>query len=85
LVSIVNVPGSAAERISDGIIPMHAGPEIGVASTKAFTTSVVDQLLLAMVLGQARGTMSPELRRELTDAILALPDQAGHALANGHD
>jgi glucosamine--fructose-6-phosphate aminotransferase (isomerizing) len=50
--SIVNAVGSQAERVSDGIISMRAGPEIGVASTKAFTTSIVDQYLLACYLAQ---------------------------------
>ncbi len=45
--SIVNVFGSQAMRISDGFIPMQAGPEIGVASTKAFTNSIMDLYLLA--------------------------------------
>ncbi|HEY85612.1 MAG TPA: glutamine--fructose-6-phosphate transaminase (isomerizing) [Chloroflexi bacterium] len=85
LVSIVNVVGSMAQRISDGIILMRTGPEIGVASTKAFTASLIDQLLLAMALGQARGTLSPEKSYELAQAIMALPDQAGHVLSNGND
>ena len=46
--SIVNVIGSQAARLADSVIYMHAGPEIGVASTKAFTASVVDQYLLAV-------------------------------------
>jgi glucosamine--fructose-6-phosphate aminotransferase (isomerizing) len=50
--SIVNAIGSQAERVSDGYIAMRAGPEIGVASTKAFTTSIVDQYLLACYLAQ---------------------------------
>ncbi len=50
--SIVNAIGSQAERVSDGTIAMRAGPEIGVASTKAFTTSIVDQYLLACYLAQ---------------------------------
>ena len=57
--SIVNVIGSQAMRIADGYITMQAGPEIGVASTKAFTASLVDQYLLALYLGQLRGTLSP--------------------------
>ncbi|MFQ5578154.1 MAG: glutamine--fructose-6-phosphate transaminase (isomerizing), partial [Anaerolineae bacterium] len=85
LVSIVNVVGSMAQRISDGVVYIHAGPEIGVASTKAFTASLVDQLLLAMALGQARGTMSAEQSRELAQALIALPDQAGHILGNGNN
>ena len=85
VVSIVNVPGSMAQRASDGVIFMHAGPEIGVASTKAFTASLLDQLLLAMALGQARGTLDEETGRALAQAIAALPDQAGHVLGNGND
>lgn len=80
VVSIVNAPGSMAERVSDGVIYMNTGPEIGVASTKAFTASLVDQLLFAMALGQARGTLSPEMSQELAQAIMALPAQAGKIL-----
>lgn len=85
LISIVNVQGSMAERISDGIILMHTGPEIGVASTKAFTASLVDQLLLAMALGQMRGTLGAEESRAIAQALLALPTQAGNVLADGNN
>jgi glucosamine--fructose-6-phosphate aminotransferase (isomerizing) len=54
--AIVNNVGSEARRVADGYILMQAGPEIGVASTKAFTTSIVDQFLLAVHLAQLRGT-----------------------------
>ena len=57
--SIVNVIGSQAHRIVDGAILMHAGPEIGVASTKAFTTSLVDLYMLGVYLGGLRGTLDP--------------------------
>jgi glucosamine--fructose-6-phosphate aminotransferase (isomerizing) len=78
--SIVNAVGSQSTRISDGYIPMQAGPEIGVASTKAFTTSLVDQYLLALALGQMRGTLSPvQLRRHVND-LAQLPDLAGRVL-----
>ena len=53
LATIVNVIGSQAARVSDSVIYMHTGPEIGVASTKAFTASLVDQYLLAVYLGVA--------------------------------
>ena len=53
--SIVNAIGSQSMRLADGHIAMHAGPEIGVASTKAFTTSIVDLYLLACALGTLRG------------------------------
>ncbi len=85
LISIVNVQGSMAERISDGTILMHTGPEIGVASTKAFTASLVDQLLLAMALGQMRGTLDAAESHALAQALLALPAQAGDVLADGND
>jgi glutamine---fructose-6-phosphate transaminase (isomerizing) len=64
--SIVNAVGSQSTRISDGYIPMHAGPEIGVASTKAFTTSLTDQYLLALALGQLRCTLTPQRRASLS-------------------
>jgi glucosamine--fructose-6-phosphate aminotransferase (isomerizing) len=54
LATIVNVIGSQAARVSDSVIYMHTGPEIGVASTKAFTASLVDQYLLALHLGRLR-------------------------------
>jgi glucosamine--fructose-6-phosphate aminotransferase (isomerizing) len=83
--SIVNVIGSQAARLSDGVIYMHAGPEIGVASTKAFTTSVVDLYLLAVYLGQARGTIAPEQMNEYLDVLLGLPKLAGDILDNGQE
>ena len=52
--AIVNAIGSQAERFADGFIPMRAGPEISVCSTKTFVASIVDQYLLACALGQAR-------------------------------
>jgi len=85
LVSIVNVIGSMAQRVSDGCILMHAGPEIGVASTKAFTTSLVNQLLLGAYLGQARGTLAPEESCALAQALAELPDLAGRLLQEGYN
>jgi glucosamine--fructose-6-phosphate aminotransferase (isomerizing) len=83
--AIVNVIGSQAARLADGVIYMHAGPEIGVASTKAFTTSLVDLYLLALYLGQSRGTIPPGKMRVCLDALLALPKLAGDVLDNGHE
>ncbi|GAB4572242.1 MAG: glutamine--fructose-6-phosphate transaminase (isomerizing) [Anaerolineae bacterium] len=78
--SIVNVIGSQAMRVADGFITMQAGPEIGVASTKAFTTSVMDQYLLALYLGSLRGTLSQaDLKRHARD-IARLPDIVGRVL-----
>ncbi|HEX2623078.1 MAG TPA: glutamine--fructose-6-phosphate transaminase (isomerizing), partial [Phototrophicaceae bacterium] len=78
--SIVNAPGSQAMRISDGYIAMNAGPEICVASTKAFTTSIVDQYLLAVYLGQLRGTLSADERCQHLENLARLPDLVGRAL-----
>ncbi|MBE2221526.1 MAG: glutamine--fructose-6-phosphate transaminase (isomerizing) [Anaerolineae bacterium] len=78
--SIVNAVGSQSTRISDGYIPMQAGPEIGVASTKAFTTSLTDQYLLALALGQLRHTLTPTRQRQLIDDLVQLPDLAGRVL-----
>ncbi len=81
--SIVNVIGSQAHRLSDGHILMQAGPEIGVASTKAFTTSLVDQYLLGCYLGQLRGTLDGANARKLANDLSRLPDLMGQVLAQG--
>ncbi|WP_420627965.1 glutamine--fructose-6-phosphate transaminase (isomerizing) [Candidatus Leptofilum sp.] len=78
--SIVNVIGSQAMRISDGYIPMHAGPEIGVASTKAFITSLADLYMLGCALGELRGTISPEKMCRLVDDLAHIPNLAGQLL-----
>ncbi|HRC86867.1 MAG TPA: glutamine--fructose-6-phosphate transaminase (isomerizing), partial [Thermoanaerobaculia bacterium] len=70
LITLCNVPGSQATRVSEGVIYTHAGPEIGVASTKAFTTQLVALYLLALHLRQARGLgVDPAL----TAALAHLP------------
>ena len=83
--SIVNVVGSQADRLSDGAIHMHAGPEIAVASTKAFTASLVDLYMLGLYLGQLRGVLSPERSAELVDDLARLPNLAGQVLAREDD
>lgn len=83
--SIVNAVGSQATRISHGYIPMQAGPEIGVASTKAFTTSLVDQYMLACALGELRGTLSPQRLRQLVDDLAQLPYLAGQVLEHDEE
>jgi glutamine---fructose-6-phosphate transaminase (isomerizing) len=80
LLSIVNAIGSQAARVSDSVIYMHTGPEIGVASTKAFTASIVNQYLLAVHLAALRHTITPEYRRLLLDQLAALPALAGQLL-----
>ena len=78
--TIVNVIGSQAMRLSDGYILMHAGPEIGVASTKAFTTSLVDLYLLGCYLGELRGTLTGERLRATVGDLARLPDLMGRVL-----
>ncbi|MCP4416818.1 MAG: glutamine--fructose-6-phosphate transaminase (isomerizing), partial [Chloroflexi bacterium] len=78
--SIVNVIGSQSMRLSDGHIPMHAGPEIGVASSKAFTTSLADLYMLACVLGELRGTVTPAKMGQLVHDLSHIPYLAGNML-----
>ena len=67
---IVNVPGSTVARESDFFLPTRAGPEIGVASTKAFTGQIVALYLLAIRLGCVRGTLpASEMRRRVRDVL----------------
>ena len=72
-VAICNVVGSMATREADGTLYTHAGPEIGVASTKAFTCQLVALHILALYLGQVRGTLSEEVRRKHIADLLRLP------------
>jgi len=75
LLAICNVVGSQATRISEGVIYTHAGPEIGVASTKAFTTQLVALYLLALYLRQGRGLpLEPEHLAGLAHLPLAVDD-----------
>ncbi len=78
--SIVNSIGSQAMRIADGFIGMQAGPEIGVASTKAFTASLVCQYMLGLYLGELRGVLSPPALRQAVDDLTRLPDLVGRVL-----
>ncbi len=75
ILSICNVVGSMITRESDGVLYTHAGPEIGVASTKAFTTQLVCLTLFAIYLGRRRGVLSPERAREILDALILIPQQ----------
>jgi glucosamine--fructose-6-phosphate aminotransferase (isomerizing) len=69
-----------ATRESEGTIYTHAGPEIGVASTKAFTAQLVALHLLALHLAQARGTLSSDQRKSHIAELLQLPQQIEHVL-----
>ena len=72
-IAICNVVGSMATRETEGTVYTHAGPEIGVASTKAFTSQLVALHLLAMYLGQIRGTLDAEAAQPHLDALTQLP------------
>jgi glucosamine--fructose-6-phosphate aminotransferase (isomerizing) len=72
-IAICNVVGSMATRETEGTLYTHAGPEIGVASTKAFTSQLVALYLLAVRLGQARGALSLADSKVHVDALLQLP------------
>ena len=78
--SIVNVIGSQAMRVSDGYISMQTGPEIGVASTKAFTAPLVDLYMLAVLLADLRGEIDDETRKRLVDDLRLIPELVGQCL-----
>ena len=80
VLSIVNAIGSQAMRVADGYISMQVGPEIGVASTKAFTAPLVDLYLLAIYLADMRGTVSEEEKFKYINDLRLIPDLAGKCL-----
>jgi glucosamine--fructose-6-phosphate aminotransferase (isomerizing) len=79
-IAICNVVGSMATRESEGTVYTHAGPEIGVASTKAFTSQLVALHLLALYLAQVRHTITPEESMPHVEALAQLPIHIEHAL-----
>ena len=78
--SIVNAIGSQAMRIADGCISMQVGPEIGVASTKAFTAPILDLYMIAVYLADLRGTIDHQRRLELVKDLLTVPSLVEKAL-----
>ena len=78
--SVVNAIGSQAMRVADGYISMQSGPEIGVASTKAFTAPLVDLYMLAVLLGELRGALPDRERRKLVSDLRLIPDLVGRCL-----
>jgi glutamine---fructose-6-phosphate transaminase (isomerizing) len=98
IVSIVNVHESSIARESDAILPTLAGPEIGVASTKAFTCQLTVLACLAIAAGKARGVIGPALEAELVQALGEVPrhmatilrderpyEMLAHHLSKAHD
>jgi glucosamine--fructose-6-phosphate aminotransferase (isomerizing) len=78
--SIVNAIGSQAMRVADGSISMQTGPEIGVASTKAFTAPLVDLYMLAILLADLRGSLQVQERKQLVDDLRLIPELVGRCL-----
>ena len=80
VVSICNVVDGSLARESDGMLYTHAGPEIGVASTKAFTTQLAALYLLALHLGRVRGVVSADEGKAWLDRLVTLPTHVQHVL-----
>ena len=80
IVSVVNVPESSIARESDLALPILAGTEIGVASTKAFTCQLTVLLMLALKAAEQRGTITPDRLADLLAHLRALPNTLNHAL-----
>ena len=80
ILSICNVAESSLTRLSELVFLTRAGKEIGVASTKAFTTQLVALLLLTLTLGRIRKTLSASKEKEITKNLLALPEKIEQAI-----
>jgi glucosamine--fructose-6-phosphate aminotransferase (isomerizing) len=94
VLAVTNVVGSSVDRDADSVLYTYAGPEIAVASTKAYTTQLMVMYLTALYLAQERGTMPDEARIQLIDAVRRIPSQtqtilegqeAIHSLADRFD
>ncbi len=85
VVAVANVLDSAIPRASDGSLYTHAGPEIGVASTKCFTTQLAALLMLAVYLGRRRGTLPTDKARTILDALWHVPAQMREVLQQAED
>lgn len=80
--AITNVVGSSVAREADQVAYTHAGPEIAVASTKAYTTQLLLMLMLAVYVGQIKGNLNDDRTRELVTAIKQVPEQIHQLLEN---
>jgi glucosamine--fructose-6-phosphate aminotransferase (isomerizing) len=85
VLAVANVMDSAIPRASDATLYTHAGPEIGVASTKCFTTQLVAMLLLAVYLGRRRGSLSADQARRVLEAAARCPAQMREVLAKADE
>jgi len=82
VLGIVNAKESTLTREVDGLVYIHAGPEIGVASTKAYIAMLTAQVLLALLLGKIRGTLKPEFVQETIRELKILPQRIEQLLSN---
>ena len=82
IVAVVNVPESTMAREADIVLPTRAGPEIGVASTKAFTTQLVTLACFTLALARAKGALSAAREAELSHALAEVPARAADVLAH---
>jgi glucosamine--fructose-6-phosphate aminotransferase (isomerizing) len=82
VLAVANVLDSAIPRAAHGALYTHAGPEIGVASTKCFTTQLVALLMLAVHLGRCRSTLGADRAREVLQALIEAPNAMRATLAN---
>jgi glucosamine--fructose-6-phosphate aminotransferase (isomerizing) len=82
---IVNAVGSTIPRETDAGVYLHAGPEIGVASTKAFTSQVVVLAMITIHLGRLRGTLTQSRAREIVRALRQLPEQVAEILKSDEE
>lgn len=83
ILSVVNVPESSMARLSDGLLLTHAGPEIGVASTKAFTTQLTVLATLVIAMAAQRGSIDRKEEQRLCQALTEVPGRANEVL--NHD
>lgn len=84
IVAVVNVPQSSIARQADLVVPTLAGPEIGVASTKAYTTQLAVLLCLAVTAGLARGKLDPQRAQAILQAVREIPAQLNAVLREEH-
>lgn len=80
--AVTNVVGSSIAREADQVVYTYAGPEIAVASTKAYTTQLLSMLMLAIYVGRLRGSMSSEREQELVRGLTFVPEQIHKMLEN---
>ena len=85
VLSVVNVVGSSVARESDDVFYTWAGPEIAVASTKAYTTQLVCMYLIGLYMGRQKGTLQEEIYRKYIDELLAVPEKIETVLRQEHE